>query len=91
MFSTVFRCRHQVSQREYACKKFVRAKMSPTTHQNLNEEIRVLQALPQCDHIVSLHDAIKTKKHFYVVLEYCNGGDLEALLEEKGILNEQES
>jgi serine/threonine protein kinase len=42
MFSTVFRCRDKNTMREYACKKFVRAKMSPVTHQNLEEEIKVL-------------------------------------------------
>jgi len=41
-------------------------------------------------YIIKLIDKFKTKRHFYLILEYCNGGDLESYLEKKLVLNEQE-
>lgn len=92
MFSTVFLCRDSTNGELYACKKFTRAKMSRTSLKNLHEEIKILSNLPQdCNHIIRLKDTIKTANHFYLIIDYCNGGDLEELLETRGILKEQEA
>lgn len=64
--------------------------MSRTTLKNLNEEIKILSNLPKNDHIIRMHDAIKTKHHFYLVVDFCNGGDLETFLEVRQTISEQE-
>lgn len=65
--------------------------MTRTSLKNLQEEIKILSNLPaSCEHIIRLHDTIKTKNHFYLIVDFCNGGDLEELLETRTILKEQE-
>jgi serine/threonine protein kinase len=64
--------------------------MTPTSLKNLQEEIRVLSNLPASDHIIRLHETIKTKNHFYLIVDYCNGGDLESVLEHRLLLSEKE-
>lgn len=64
--------------------------MTTTSLKNLQEEIRVLSNLPLSDHIIRLHETIKTKNHFYLIMDYCNGGNLESLLEHRLILSEKE-
>ena len=46
----------------------------------LTNEIKILHKL---DHpnIVKFHSIKKTRKHFYIVMEYCNGGELSKALE----------
>jgi len=46
----------------------------------LKAEITILKNL---DHpnIVKLKEVKKTKKHFYLVMEYCNGGELQSFLD----------
>ncbi|KRX07982.1 Protein kinase-like domain [Pseudocohnilembus persalinus] len=51
-----------------------------------------IQTLAQIDnpHVVKFHEMLKSKNHYYFVYEYCNGGDLEAKLENEDYMNEQE-
>ena len=46
----------------------------------LNNEINILQSLKH-PNIVKLEDIKKTKTHFYLTMEYCNGADLPKALE----------
>jgi serine/threonine protein kinase len=43
----------------------------------LQEEIKILSNLPKNENIIALHDTLKTKNHFYIIMDYCNGGNLE--------------
>ena len=56
----------------------------------LKIEIKVLQT---CDNIniVKLLDIKKTKNNYYLMLEYCNQGDLYHYLRKKGKLSQRES
>lgn len=90
MFSTVYLCEHLQSKETYACKKYTRSKMTRTSLKNLEDEIKVLSNLPKSDHIIKLHEIIKTDNHFYLIIDYCNGGDLFSLLERRLILKEAE-
>lgn len=53
----------------------------------LENEIKVLKT---CDNrnIIKLYDIKKTANNFYLILEYCNEGDLSAYLKKKKTLNE---
>jgi len=52
-----------------------------------NEAIIVEECLNQSqvksEHVVELFSAIKTENRYYLMLEYCNGGDLMHLMLEK--------
>jgi serine/threonine protein kinase len=49
-----------------------------------------LSNLPKSDQIIALHEVIKTTNHFYLFVDYCNGGNLETLLENRLMLKESE-
>ena len=65
----------------YATKSLIRADIeSSEAMKYLRNEILILQKL---DHpnIAKFVDVKKSKKHFYIVMEYCNGGELSQALE----------
>ena len=91
MFSTVFLCRSKVTGIVYACKRFKRFRMSSGALKNLHYEMRILSNLPKdCQYITRLHETIKTRSHYYLVIDYCNGGDIDCLLQDRTRLSEQE-
>ena len=56
----------------------------------MENEIKVLRT---CDNqnIIKLYDLKKTANNFYLILEYCNEGDLGDYLKQKGYLTEDEA
>ena len=48
----------------------------------LENEIRVLKTCNN-DNIIKLYDIKKTSNNFYLIMEYCNEGDLMAYLKKK--------
>jgi serine/threonine-protein kinase ULK/ATG1 len=64
--------------RKVAVKQIVKSKLEPEQLAALKEEVRVMASLSS-EHIVRLYDVKQTKKPFYMMLEYCSGGDLESL------------
>ena len=65
----------------YATKMYDREKIqqNPSLYNYLKGEIAILNKL---DHpnIIKLKDVKVTKKHYYIVMEYCNGGELQEVL-----------
>ena len=75
-FGEVYLTKLKGDNKYYATKKYEREKIEKSVAMKyLNNEISILQVL---DHpnIVKFIDIKKTKKHFYIVMEYCNGGEL---------------
>ena len=65
----------------YATKKYEREKIENTgAMKYLINEISILKCLNH-PNIVKFIDIKKTKKHYYIVMEYCNGGELVKALE----------
>jgi serine/threonine protein kinase len=89
MFSSVYKCKKITNEQVYACKVFKRDQMTRKSWKNLHDEIQNLESLSS-PFIVKLIDKFKTKNHFYIVLEFCNGGDLESYLEKRLVLTENE-
>ena len=54
-------------------------KLTKKVLQNLEIEISILQTYRHRN-IVCLQDVQKTERHFYLILEYCGGGDLQQLI-----------
>lgn len=90
MFSSVFRCKKVNTNQYFACKRLRIDTMNRKSWQNLYDEIKILENL---DHInvIKLFEKYKTRRHFYLIMEYCNGGDLESLLERKLLLSESDA
>ena len=80
-FGEVYLTKIKNDPNTYATKVYDRAKIekSPLLLQYLKAEITILNGL---DHpnIVKLKEVKKTKRHFYLVMEYCNGGELRNAL-----------
>ncbi|KAF7489255.1 Serine/threonine-protein kinase unc-51 [Sarcoptes scabiei] len=63
--------------KEVAIKRITKKNLSRS--QNLlKKEIKILQELTELHHenVVSLLDCIETNRYVYLIMEYCNGGDL---------------
>eukprot|EP00475_Leptophrys_vorax_P013591 TRINITY_DN19973_c0_g1_i1.p1 TRINITY_DN19973_c0_g1~~TRINITY_DN19973_c0_g1_i1.p1 ORF type:complete len:325 (-),score=52.45 TRINITY_DN19973_c0_g1_i1:37-1011(-) len=58
--------------------------------ENVFKEYRVMKLLQDSPHdnIVKMHDAFIDEKRFYMVLEYCSGGELYDQVEKLGCLSE---
>ena len=67
-------------KKKLATKKLERDQIGQEALKYLTNEIKILHKL---DHpnIVKFHSIKKTRKHFYIVMEYCNGGELSKALE----------
>lgn len=78
-FAVVWKSKHRHSGVEVAVKEIDLKQLSPKVSENLLKEISILSTI---DHpnIIRLFDAIETKDRIYLVLEYCNGGDLAAYI-----------
>jgi serine/threonine-protein kinase ULK/ATG1 len=69
------------NSRKLATKKLERSKIEGTEAMKyLKNEILILQKLNH-PNIVKYESIKKTKKHFYLVMEFCNGGELSKALE----------
>ena len=80
-FGEVFLTKKKGDNKYYATKKYEREKVEKTEFMKyLKNEILILQALNH-PNIVKYVDLKKTKKHMYLVMEYCNGGELSKALE----------
>ena len=65
----------------FATKKMVRKYVEqPQLFKYLKNEIEILRELKYHKNIVKLEDVKITKNHYYIVMEYCNGGSLSSCL-----------
>ncbi|CAN0002559.1 unnamed protein product [Discosporangium mesarthrocarpum] len=86
-FAMVFLAKHRETGREVAMKAISRSRLQGKLQDNLESEISILKSFRHAN-IVELYDIKKTERHIYLVLEYCAGGDLRALIRREGKLEE---
>jgi len=67
----------------YAVKVIERKKLKGKSHEYLMNEITIMQEM-RAVNVVSLISATKTQSNYYLVMEYCNGGDLEGFIRARG-------
>ena len=80
-FGEVYLTSKKGSDQKFATKKLDREQIEKSEAMKyLKNEIIILQNLKH-PNIVKYEDVKKTKKHFYIVMEYCNGGELSKALE----------
>ncbi|XP_032781426.2 serine/threonine-protein kinase ULK2 [Daphnia magna] len=89
-FAVVFKGRHKKNSSSPVAIKSITKKNLSKSHNLLGKEIKILKELSEVHHenIVALLDCQETQHHVFLVMEYCNGGDLADYLSVKGTLSE---
>lgn len=67
----------------YAIKMISKKSMSEKVFHYLEREVEILQMMDH-ENVVKLKDIKTTDNHYYLIFEYCNGGDLSAFRKSKG-------
>uniref|UniRef100_H3CKX3 non-specific serine/threonine protein kinase n=1 Tax=Tetraodon nigroviridis TaxID=99883 RepID=H3CKX3_TETNG len=86
-FAVVFKGRHREKHDWEVAVKCINKKNLAKSQTLLGKEIRILKELKH-DNIVALLDFQETVSSVFLVMEYCNGGDLADYLHSKGTLSE---
>ncbi|XP_067251210.1 serine/threonine-protein kinase ULK1a [Chanodichthys erythropterus] len=86
-FAVVFRGRHKQKHDFEVAVKCINKKNLAKSQSLLGKEIKILKELKH-ENIVSLLDFQEISGCVYLVMEYCNGGDLAEYLHSKGSLSE---
>ncbi|KAK0174764.1 hypothetical protein PV327_010495 [Microctonus hyperodae] len=88
-FAVVFKGRHRKKSNVVAIKSITKKSLAKS--QNLlGKEIKILKELTVLHHenVVALLDCMESNHNVFLVMEYCNGGDLADYLGAKGTLSE---
>ena len=74
-----------------ACKMISKDRLSRIKKGNeyLKNECTIMKQI-KSEHVLKLYDTKETDSHHLLFLQFCNGGDLENLLEIRGTFLEQE-
>ncbi|KAM4532599.1 serine/threonine-protein kinase ULK1 isoform 1-T1 [Fundulus diaphanus] len=86
-FAVVFKGRHREKPDWEVAVKCINKKNLAKSQTLLGKEIKILKELKH-ENIVALLDFQETPSSVYLVMEYCNGGDLADYLHSKGTLSE---
>ncbi|KAM9852808.1 serine/threonine-protein kinase ULK2 isoform 2-T2 [Aulostomus maculatus] len=86
-FAVVFKGRHRKKTDWEVAIKSINKKNLSKSQVLLGKEIKILKEL-QHENIVALYDVQETPNSVFLVMEYCNGGDLADYLQAKGTLRE---
>lgn len=89
-FAVVFKGRTRKNHDKVVAIKSITKKNIAKSQNLLSKEIKILQELSDLHHdnVVQLMECKETTNHVYLVMEYCNGGDLADYLQAKGTLSE---
>ncbi len=74
-FGDVYKGYNKLNNMDIAIKCVKRASLKGKFHELLENEIKVLRSCNN-ENIIKLYDIKKTANNFYLMLEYCNEGDL---------------
>lgn len=89
-FATVYKGEHGPSREVVAVKVIARSRLSGKLAENLESEIDILKNIQET-HIVKLRDIKKTERHYYLVMEFCAGGDLQKRIRKNGPMDEEKA
>ncbi|XP_011311966.1 serine/threonine-protein kinase unc-51 [Fopius arisanus] len=89
-FAVVFRGRHRKKANFIVAIKSITKKSLAKSQNLLGKEIKILKELTELHHenVVALLDCKESNHNVFLVMEYCNGGDLADYLGAKGTLSE---
>lgn len=82
---------HKTTNRQYAIKIILRYKLCQRLEEDAQEEISILKELNH-EHIIHLYEVFKDPKHYYLVTELLQGGDLfDGIFSKANNYNEKEA
>ncbi|KAK6285883.1 hypothetical protein POUND7_012062 [Theobroma cacao] len=87
-FAVVWRSRHRQHGLEVAVKEIDKKLLSSKVSENLFKEISILSTINH-PNIIQFFEAIETGDKIFLVLEYCDGGDLAAYIHRHGKVSEE--
>lgn len=89
-FAVVFKGRQRQQHDQPVAIKSITKKSLAKSQSLLEKEIKILEELTRLKHenVVRLLDCKETPQSVYIVMEYCNGGDLADYLLQRGTLSE---
>ncbi|KAG8477544.1 hypothetical protein CXB51_030758 [Gossypium anomalum] len=87
-FAVVWRSRHRQHGLEVAVKEIDKKLLSSKVSESLLKEINILSTINH-PNIIQLFEAIETEDRIFLVLEYCDGGDLAAYIQRYGKVPEE--
>ncbi|XP_076344747.1 serine/threonine-protein kinase unc-51-like isoform X2 [Tachypleus tridentatus] len=89
-FAVVFKGRHKRKKDLPVAIKSITKKNIAKSQNLLAKEIKILQELTELHHenVVALLECKETAHHVYLVMEFCNGGDLADYFHANGTLSE---
>ncbi|MBA0860365.1 hypothetical protein Goshw_016888 [Gossypium schwendimanii] len=87
-FAVVWRSRHRQNGLEVAVKEIDKKLLSSKVSESLLKEISILSTINH-PNIIQLFEAIETEDRIFLVLEYCDGGDLAAYIQRYGKVSEE--
>ncbi|WKA05689.1 hypothetical protein VitviT2T_023638 [Vitis vinifera] len=82
-YAVVWESRHRQSGMVVAIKEIDKEHLNPKVKDNLFKEIEILRTINH-PNIIRLLQAIETSDRIFLVLEYCDGGDLAAYIHRRG-------
>ncbi|KAJ8898740.1 hypothetical protein K2173_004950 [Erythroxylum novogranatense] len=86
-YAVVWRAKHRKTGMIVAVKEIDISRLPTKVCENLHKEISILSTVNH-PNIIRLFEAIESKKTIYLVLEYCEGGDLAGYLHRRGKVSE---
>lgn len=89
-FAVVYKGRSKKDHDHTVAIKIVQKKSLAKSAEFLGKEIKILQEVTKLHHknVVALLECVEAPMKLYIVIEYCNGGDLNEYLMAKGTLSE---
>lgn len=89
-FAVVYKGRSKKNPSITVAVKCITKKNLAKSQSLLSKEIKILKELTELHHenVVALYDCKESPTHVFLVMEYCNGGDLADYLAAKGTLSE---
>ena len=89
-FSNVYKCHHIETNNLYAIKVVSLKNLAHKIIENIEIEINTMMKLKH-DNIVKLYDTIKTEKYICLVIDYCDGEDLNKYIKKNGRISEKQT
>jgi serine/threonine protein kinase len=90
-FSNVFKAHKLDNENEFYAIKIVCLKnLSNKIIENIKNEINIMLKINH-ENIIKLHQTITSNKYIYLIMDYCDGGDLYKFIKTHGKLSEEES
>lgn len=89
-YAQVYEAMHKVTKKLVGIKCLSRDNISNNQLKNIENEVLVLER-SRHPNVVSMADRMKSKNSYYLILDYCNGGDLASFLSLQDKLTEKEA